>query len=254
MQITNILGTSAINAHTQLLQQSTPIREVLRAPQTTFEAAPSPTRYVDQAPPFSPQQKASCMIDPDRVYQIVLSVIEQSPPNESRDAYFERLKNSLKEAFPFIDITVKRYTNTYHGVTGDIYILYASFSEYMILFGTEHEQTLKGFSGNYFRTEFRTIVVEGEQITNENGHETIYKVGDRSYLAPSHDKIYELRSATREGRKQGGWIIECARGWLWLAMFRFLFENKWKDIKGQIGAVFRGVGHAIRGFFRRLFV
>lgn len=224
--------------------------------------ASSEKSYTDNAPPFTDKMRKKFSIDPDKVYQIVRPLIVEHANDKSQtvsdEEFLENLKGKIHEQMPFINKDAKKFRNKYHGVIGDIHILYATPWEYMILFkykelepqkgrgfwkqlNSEKQKLIQdlglGFSGRYFGTEFRTIPVIGDQqtLTEKDDEIHVHKPGDRAFLKKGSAKFYK-----------SGWILECAHGQLWKAVPRFIVENETCDVKGQVGAVMKGLMHRIQ--------
>lgn len=244
-----IIGLMTIQSYSSFSQEFSP-------DENSCEEKKEECSFTDDAPPFREDQRKKYSVDPDLALKVARQLIQERSehPQETDEQFLERLKVALHQEMPFIHLAAKKYRNKYHGVIGDIYVLYATPWEYMILYkyqkvqpqggrgfwkhlNLEQQKEVEGlglgFSGRYPGTEFRTIPIIENQITiTEDGERHVHQPGERAYLVPSRGKFYK-----------SGWILECAHGQLWKAFPRFFCENKVRDIFGQFGAVLRGLSH-----------
>ncbi len=210
--------------------------------------------YQDDAPPFTAEMKGHFVVDPDLALTIVHQYLsENSEFDESNeDQYTRGLIQALNARMSYVNVNAKKYRNQYHGVIGDIFVLFATPWEYMILFKFKERESQQGvgfweqldetnqklidelglgFSGRYLGTEFRTIPLSAPQVTLvEDGSVHTHQPGDRAFLSKGAAKFY-----------RSGWILECAHGKLYQALPRFFWENRIGDIFGQFGAVLHGL-------------
>ena len=87
---------------------------------------------------------------------------------------------------------------------GQVAILYASVSEYLIFFGSPI--STGGFSGRYPKVEFYDVMIAGEMTTVIEGQTkaSVYRPGDMAHLAPGVAKGYRI--------DKSGWMLEYSRG------------------------------------------
>lgn len=93
--------------------------------------------------------------------------------------------------------------NNAGGAMGQITLLHASVTEYLLFFGTPIGT--EGHSGRY-RTEVWDIVFDGEMWCYHEGEtsRTVYKPGDAAYLGADKVKGYSV--------PDHAWMLEYARG------------------------------------------
>ncbi len=92
------------------------------------------------------------------------------------------------------------------GTLGQMAILYASLSEYVLIFGTPIGS--EGFSGRYAQMDVYDCMFAGEMWTYLEGNleKTVYKPGDCAILMRGEAKGYSMKENT--------WMLEYTRGFI----------------------------------------
>lgn len=142
----------------------------------------------------------SYIFDPERLHEVVKKHLGQ--PNEQA---FDNITRDVAELYPGHVNTGPRnwIFNNAGGAMGQLALLHASLSEYIILFGSPIGT--EGHSGRY-RTEVYDFQIAGETWCYLEGEmqRTVYKPGDVMYLGPSDVKGYRIPDFS--------WMLEYARG------------------------------------------
>ncbi len=140
------------------------------------------------------------VFDPERLTEIARGVI-----GLPRDAMFDALTAALDEAYPGQVATGPRrfIFNNAGGAMGQMCFLHASFSEYLILFGSPIGT--EGHSGRY-AADVWDICLDGEMWGYREGEteRTVVRAGEVHHLAGSDAKGYRI--------PDHAWMLEYARG------------------------------------------
>jgi hypothetical protein len=218
MRFCMTIGSMAIWATTHLLAAS-PVEGRLHGEATEI----SPLLYRDDAP-FFQAGHSRFKLDPDQIYAIAKAQLHaRSLSNQARPEFFADLFAKLKKEFPFL--RENPWTiNNYYGATGHLKVLYASASEYLIIYGSDIG--VRGQTGRY-GMDIRTIVIEGEhrtQLEKDPLALHIHHSGDRLFLPKGEQKIYAL----------DGWILECGQGRVWTTFPNVIWFNDWHNTWDQM--------------------
>jgi C-8 sterol isomerase len=140
------------------------------------------------------------LFDPDRLHEATKKAV--GLPNE--DA-FDLITRELHDRYPgHIRTEPRRWIfNNAGGAMGQIAILHASLSEYILIFGTPIGT--EGHSGRY-ATEVWDFMIAGEMWCYHEGESQriSFKPGDAAYLGKSRVKGYRV--------PDHAWMLEYARG------------------------------------------
>jgi C-8 sterol isomerase len=139
------------------------------------------------------------IFDPDELHEIANAAIGL-PTHEIHGA----VASALACAHPdHIEPRLDWIFNNAGGAMGQLTLLHASLSEYIILFGTPIGT--EGHSGRY-QTEVWDFMIAGEAWCYLEGEteRTVYKPGDTMYLGASQVKGYRVPDFA--------WMLEYARG------------------------------------------
>ncbi|CDO95622.1 unnamed protein product [Kluyveromyces dobzhanskii CBS 2104] len=152
------------------------------------------------------------IFDPKTLNEIVNTVLSkhdvESETYEVKEVLHE-IRDSL--ASHYGDEYINKYVeeewvfNNAGGAMGQMLILHASISEYLIFFGSA--VGTEGHSGVHFADDYFTII-HGEQTAclPNNLQAEVYKPGDTHHLQKGYSKQYSMVS--------GGFALELAQGWI----------------------------------------
>ena len=140
------------------------------------------------------------IFDPHRVHELV-----QAGVGVGHEEMFDAVTQALAEAYPgHIYTGPRRWVfNNAGGAMGQIHLLHASLTEYILIFGTPIGT--EGHSGRY-RTEVYDFVLEGEfwcYVEGETKRST-FGPGSFAFLGPNAAKGYRIADAC--------WMVEYSRG------------------------------------------
>ena len=139
------------------------------------------------------------IFDPDRLHEIAQEAVGL-PPEEIHDA----VAAPLAQAYPgHIETHVHWIFNNAGGAMGQLTLLHASLSEYLLLFGSPIGT--EGHSGRY-RCDVHDFMIAGEIWCYREGEmqRSVYKAGDALHLGRSQIKGYRIPDFA--------WMLEYARG------------------------------------------
>lgn len=139
------------------------------------------------------------IFQPERLHEIARQALDR-PPQEMLRAVAE----GLARAYPgHVRSELDWIFNNAGGAMGQMALLHASLTEYLLLFGTPIGT--EGHSGRY-ATEVHDFMLAGEMWCYHEGEleRTVYKPGDAAYLGRSRVKGYRI--------PEFAWMLEYARG------------------------------------------
>lgn len=139
------------------------------------------------------------IFDPTKLHEIARDLV-----GVPYDDLFAATAERLDRAYPgHVEKRCNWIFNNAGGAMGQLALLHASLSEYIILFGSPIGT--EGHSGRY-RTEVYDFQIAGETWCYLEGEmqRTVYKPGDVMYLGPSAVKGYRI--------PEHSWMLEYARG------------------------------------------
>lgn len=159
---------------------------------------------------------------------------------------FQVITDELARSFPGrITTEPEWFFNNAGGAMGMLTILYASWKEYLIFFGTPIGAT--GHTGRYSFIEDHCFLLDGEMWYYAAGQteKTVYGPGDTIYLGKGQAKGYRI--------VDHAWILEYARGPIPTMLPFGLMDSLFSTLDYKtVFRTFRVYGkHVIRNTFRR---
>jgi hypothetical protein len=139
------------------------------------------------------------LFDPTELHALARSVVGLPRPG-----LFTTLVDRLEASHPGrINLTERWVLNSANGALGTMWILYASLSEYLLVFGSP--VGTEGHSGRYLADVY-DYVIDGEMWTYLEGEteRTIFRPGDGARLPARSAKGYVI--------KDNSWMLEYGRG------------------------------------------
>ena len=139
------------------------------------------------------------LFDTEELHALARSVVGLPRPES-----FHTLVARLSEQYPDrINLDERWVLNSANGALGTMWILYASLSEYLIIFGSPIGT--EGHSGRYLADVY-DYVFDGEMWTYLEGQteRTVFRAGDGAHLPYRSAKGYVIQP--------GSWMLEYARG------------------------------------------
>ena len=127
------------------------------------------------------------VFDPDVLHGIVRDVIDQPLPD-----IIEDLRERLEARYPGYVLKDSDWIfNNAGGAMGQMLVLHASITEYVMIFGTPIGT--EGHSGRFYATDF-FFILDGEQWAYAEGEleKRIYRPGDVHVLSPGSGEGYRM--------------------------------------------------------------
>jgi len=149
------------------------------------------------------------VFDQHKLHEIAKKGIAKNMPTKDLVHY---IVTELDKAYPgHVDLTERWIFNNAGGAMGQFLLIHASFTEYVIIFGSPIGTI--GHSGRYFADDY-FMILEGEQwvFTEGDLNKTVYRPGELNHLPRGKALGYRIPERT--------WALEYARGWIPL-MFPF---------------------------------
>ena len=151
------------------------------------------------------------VFDPKSLQAVAQDGIRKAGTNATATAVVQSVIAEAKARYPqYITTTNGWLFNNAGGAMGSMTILHASFSEYVIIFGTS--VGTEGHTGRFLAEDFFTIIY-GEQWAQkaDSQEREVYRPGDQHYLPRLVAKQYKMPEAC--------WALEYARGNIASMMF-----------------------------------
>jgi hypothetical protein len=155
----------------------------------------------------------------EELHAIAREVAALDLPRQER---FDRLVELVSQRHPGRLAKKRRFVlNSANGALGTIAILYASLSEYLLIFGSPIGT--EGHSGRYFAT-VHDFMLEGEMRAYVEGDidQTIFRPGDHATLGFRSAKGYRICEDT--------WMLEYARGCIPLMLPAGVWDNLFSNL------------------------
>ncbi|KAH6896473.1 C-8 sterol isomerase [Coprinopsis sp. MPI-PUGE-AT-0042] len=142
------------------------------------------------------------VFDPQSLHKLAQDAIAANPNNTA--GMIEYITRNITETYPSSKIRINTDTsewvfNNAGGAMGAMYVIHASITEYLIIFGTP--LGTEGHSGLHTADDYFNILV-GEQWAFSAG----YPAGSVHHLPRGHVKQYKMH--------EGCFALEYARGWI----------------------------------------
>eukprot|EP01135_Chromosphaera_perkinsii_P003043 Nk52_evm25s233 gene=Nk52_evmTU25s233 len=141
------------------------------------------------------------IFDPVVLHQIAKDAISRDIPIEKR---ITLIVEKLSEKYPgHVNNDQVWVFNNAGGAMGAMYIIHASITEYVIIFGTPIGT--EGHTGRFFADDY-FIILEGEQWGFAEGqlHKEVYRPGELHHLPWGQAEAYKIPERC--------WALEYARG------------------------------------------
>jgi C-8 sterol isomerase len=154
------------------------------------------------------------VFDPHALQKIAQGAISQS--YDTTQETIDHVVREMHKTWPaHVNLKQEWVFNNAGGAMGAMYIIHASITEYVIIFGTP--VGTEGHTGRFLADDY-FIILEGEQWAFSPGQleKEVYKPGHMHHLARGNAQQYRMPEKT--------WALEYARGWI-PAMLPFGFAD-----------------------------
>ncbi|KAI8390105.1 ERG2/sigma1 receptor-like protein [Blakeslea trispora] len=152
------------------------------------------------------QVKHHCYVfDQHKLQEVAQRNIEKYGQNDTR-AMIQNIALDLEKEYPgHVSIKEEWVFNNAGGAMGSMWILHASITEYVIIFGTP--VGTEGHTGRFLADDY-FIILEGEQWAAYPGdlQRTVFKPGEMHHLPRGMSQQYKIH--------EHAWALEYARGWV----------------------------------------
>jgi C-8 sterol isomerase len=162
------------------------------------------------------QIKERWFIFDQNVLQTVAQRNIEKYSNDTR-AMIQNIAIDLEKEYPgHVAIKEEWVFNNAGGAMGSMWILHASITEYVIIFGTP--VGTEGHTGRFMADDY-FIILEGEQWAYYAGQleREVYKPGQMHHLARGQAQQYKI--------PEHAWALEYARGWIPLMLPFGMFDT-----------------------------
>jgi C-8 sterol isomerase len=162
------------------------------------------------------------IFDQNVLQQVAQRNIAKYSGSNDTHAMIANIAADLEKEYPgHISIEEEWVFNNAGGAMGSMWMLHASITEYVIIFGTP--VGTEGHTGRFLADDY-FIILEGEQWAYYAGQleREVYKPGDMHHLARGTAQQYKI--------PEHAWALEYARGWV-PAMLPFgLFDTLFSTV------------------------
>lgn len=150
---------------------------------------------------------------------VLQSVAQKNIAKYGNDTHLmlENIALDLEKEYPgHVALKEEWVFNNAGGAMGSMWILHASLTEYVIIFGTP--VGTEGHTGRFLADDY-FIILEGEQWAYKAGELTreVYKPGEMHHLPRGHAQQYKI--------PEHAWALEYARGWIPLMLPFGMFDT-----------------------------